>query len=227
MGKENWRYELKYIVTDYSSLEIISFIKRHPAHFSEVFYKRQVNNIYFDTFNFSSFSDNVIGISERLKMRIRWYGKEFGLVKNPVLELKIKNAMVGRKESTNLNDFFISERTSSNDIINFVKNNRLTPLSKRTFLLTRPALMNNYTRRYFISSCGHFRITYDINLTFYSFTGEKRVPVSIKQNIFEVKFDKANMLEAKTVMSFFPFRLNKSSKYVTGINQLAMMPNIY
>ena len=60
---KKWRYELKYIVTDYSNLEIISMIKRHPVIFSEIFHERRVNNIYFDTPNFSSFSDNVVGIS--------------------------------------------------------------------------------------------------------------------------------------------------------------------
>jgi len=224
---KKWRYELKYIVTDYSNLEIISMIKRHPVIFSEIFHERRVNNIYFDTPNFSSFSDNVVGISERLKTRIRWYGQQFGTIHRPILELKIKKAMVGKKESNLLNDFSINEKTSSNDIIKMIKHNNMSPLSKKAFLLTKPVLMNSYIRRYFISSCKRFRITYDTKLTFYSFTGKKRIPVNTAQSILEVKFSSNDIIYANDIMSYFPFRLNKSSKYVTGINHLVMMPNIY
>ena len=49
----------------------------------------------------------------------------------------------------------------------------------------------------------NFRITFDTDLTFYSFTGEKRIPVPLRQNILEIKFSKDNILEAKKIMYFF------------------------
>jgi|APSaa5957512535_1039671.scaffolds.fasta_scaffold03226_11 hypothetical protein len=223
---DNWRYELKYIVSDFSSAEVLSYIKLHPAMFSEVFYQRQVNNIYFDTPDFSAFSDNVIGISKRLKIRCRWYGDTFGLIENPILELKIKDSAVGRKESLPLERFTLTKHTTANNVFNLIKSKEMTSLAKRTLLVTRPVLINSYSRRYFLSSCGRFRITYDVNLKFHSFIGN-RDPKIVNQNILEVKFSKKDMSYIKNIMSHFPFRLNKSSKYVTGISELIMTPDLY
>ena len=63
-----WRRELKFIVSEYSEDSIISLIKSHPIILSEIYKERKINNIYFDTIDFKNFSDNVIGLSNRLKL---------------------------------------------------------------------------------------------------------------------------------------------------------------
>lgn len=42
-----------------------------------------------------AYQDNLIGISDRMKVRIRWYGALLGLIEEPVLELKIKRGFLG------------------------------------------------------------------------------------------------------------------------------------
>ena len=44
-----FRFERKFFITQLSSLDIEYIIKVNPAIFSEIFNKRNVNNIYFDT----------------------------------------------------------------------------------------------------------------------------------------------------------------------------------
>ena len=57
---------------------------------------RIVNSIYYDTNDFKSAQDNLAGISDRKKYRIRWYNYEE--VVTPKLEVKIKNGSVGTKK---------------------------------------------------------------------------------------------------------------------------------
>ena len=89
---DNYRYERKFLISDLNHNEIRAIIKQHPAMFHQVFYKRNVNNIYFDTADFSSYIDNVEGVTNRQKVRIRWHGDLFGVIKNPELEVKYKKA---------------------------------------------------------------------------------------------------------------------------------------
>ena len=93
--KDKYRFEKKYnLDTQYLTnflLELNNF------GFFETFEKRRINNIYYDNNSYSNFWDNVDGVSKRIKPRVRWYGELFGQ-SNKVLELKIKNGLVGTKK---------------------------------------------------------------------------------------------------------------------------------
>jgi hypothetical protein len=225
--ENNWRYELKYKVNEYHDSEVIYMIKSHPAMFSEIYYERQVNNIYFDTPKYEYFSDNVIGISNRLKMRVRWYGDTFCFIKHPVLELKIKESSVGRKEKYPMSPFSFTGNTGESILYNSIENDSSSILLKRALLVTKPVLLNCYTRRYYISSCGRFRLTYDKNIGFYEYSNKNGSKKYISDRILEIKLDKKNIIYVKNIMEKYPFRLSKYSKYVTGVNELIMMPYIY
>ena len=104
MAKSNiktsdYRYERKFFIAELSKYEVKSIVKMHPVIFSELYHKRFVNNIYFDSFNFKNFLDNIEGVTDRIKIRIRWYGILFGYVENPILEIKIKKGLLGKKIS--------------------------------------------------------------------------------------------------------------------------------
>ena len=55
------RYETKFTISQLNFNEIKNIIKSHPAVFEEVYLKRNVNNIYFDNSNLTSFIDNIEG----------------------------------------------------------------------------------------------------------------------------------------------------------------------
>ena len=97
LNPESFRYERKFLISQLSRHEIESIIRLHPAAFSEIYHQRFVNNIYFDTVGLSAYKDNLTGISDRLKVRIRWYGDLFCLIEEPFLELKIKRGFLGGK----------------------------------------------------------------------------------------------------------------------------------
>ena len=92
------RYERKYRIEATHPQVVSMVIRQHPAGFRPLFPPRQINNLYFDTPDFAAFQDNVTGTPQRLKYRLRWYGDDFSSIRNPVLEVKIKDNLVGWKQ---------------------------------------------------------------------------------------------------------------------------------
>src|SRR3989338_3942059 len=90
--KTQYRYERKFIIEKTCNPEFL--VKHHPANFIKQHNLRQINNIYFDTPNYSSYTDNKEGNPQREKIRIRWYGEPFGKINNPILEIKQKQGEI-------------------------------------------------------------------------------------------------------------------------------------
>ena len=78
LNPKKFRYERKFLVEELGKKEALFVIKENPAMFSEIFHERRINNIYFDSSNMESYHDNVMGNSQRVKIRIRWYNDLFG-----------------------------------------------------------------------------------------------------------------------------------------------------
>ena len=91
------RFERKFIIP-YNKKNLLDyFLKIHPLNIKKLYDNRVINNIYLDDLNFKFFKDNIDGISDRIKIRIRWYGETFGEIKNSKLEFKIKQNTLGKK----------------------------------------------------------------------------------------------------------------------------------
>ena len=125
-----YRYERKYFITEITYGDIDSIVKLHPAMFSEIFHKRSVNNIYFDSPDLNNYFDNIDGNMYRVKSRIRWYGRTFGVIEKPVLELKIKNSLLGRKESYPVNTFKIENDFNMQKIVDVIQNTNIPEVVK-------------------------------------------------------------------------------------------------
>jgi hypothetical protein len=76
-----------------------------------------------------------------------------------------------------------------------------------------------------VSSCKRFRLTFDFNLSFYDIKMYKEKVVDHK--VIEIKFNKSYISNVSKLTAHFPFRLNKSSKYVVGVNELTSLPSIF
>ncbi len=206
------RYERKYRVEDISLPVVEQVIRQHPASFRPLHPPRWINNLYFDTPAFSAFEDNVVGAPQRLKYRLRWYGRPFHCIRKPVLELKIKDNAVGCKKSTP----FPGEFTAADfpELIGRVRE------ASHKGLELQPVLFNTYHRSYWGAPTLPFRITIDSQLRFgaYRPTDDPRLLYEDRAIIVEVKYDEQEDERAAFVLQHLPFRLSKSSKYVTGMN---------
>src|SRR3972149_9333367 len=109
---EKLRYERKFPVWGMETQDLEFLIKLNPFAFSETFYERKINSIYLDSMDLKNYQDNLGGATERLKLRIRWYGELFGLIKDPRLEIKFKMGLVSKKISFKLKSFVLDRNFS-------------------------------------------------------------------------------------------------------------------
>jgi SPX domain protein involved in polyphosphate accumulation len=205
------RYERKYKIENLSLSLVEQSIRLHPAGFRKIFPDRQVNNIYFDTSDWTTFKENVMGIAERKKFRVRWYGENLQEVEKPVFEIKIKSNQLGDKISYPISPFQLS---NLNILIEEVQK-----LSEAKVPLI-PTLLNSYNRSYFGTPDGKFRVTIDRNMRYFSMTNNTQFynyRVQDEDVVLELKYDETLDLATDRITQHLPFRITKSSKYVNGI----------
>ena len=219
-----FRYERKFLISEINSEDVESIVNLHPAMFSEIFQKRSVNNIYFDSPELNNYFDNVGGNMQRIKTRIRWYGELFDNIEKPVLELKIKNGLLGSKLRFSLPQFKLDNHFNMQKIFHIIQNTKIPEVVETGLKYLQPALLNRYNRRYFLSADKRYRITIDTDQVFYqigfrsnSFLKNLRDNVNV---ILELKYNIDADDDAKHITEHFPFRLTKSSKYVAGIKKV-------
>ena len=222
---DDLRCERKFLISELSAKEIEEVILLHPALFSTIYYERYINNIYFDNLEFLSFYENQSGTTPRKKIRIRWYGDLSENIKKPVLEIKRKFGNVGKKDFYSLPDLCFRDFLSKSETLDVIKNAASFEDSKKELVLLAPTLINRYNRKYFLSADGHYRITLDSNINFFSVSSIGSL-ISENEfcepyNVLELKYNHTKDAEASRVTNHFPFRLTKSSKYVLGILKLS------
>ena len=221
--ENDWRYERKFAI-DYLTFEQVEdFIIGNSFLFSEIYSQRQVNNIYFDDFSYSAYHQNIEGLSERKKFRIRWYGDTYGEVKNPILEAKIKNSALGTKHHYKIVNFEMNKIFDSNIFSNIFKKSNLKEQIYNEITAQSPSLVNSYERKYYLSRDESFRITIDKNLSYF-YVSQNLKEVLTKNNqygiIVEIKYQSKDDKFLNLISNQFPFRLSRNSKYVQGFSSV-------
>ena len=178
---------------------------------------RYINSIYYDDEVFSSAQDNLSGISNRRKYRIRWYGHEFN---DFLYEIKIKRnnlgkkiSLKGKKDQTNLGNLF----SFNNKFLNKDENKFFLDYLN-TFNL-KPQLKVGYLRSYFLYD-GKIRITHDQKINYSLATGFDNYDNNISDfmNVIEIKFDPKNFDLALELLQDSKFIPKRFSKYLRGLH---------
>lgn len=206
------RYERKYRIENQSLAFVEQMVRHHPRGFRTLFPDRQINNIYFDTPGMTCYKENVAGIAERKKYRVRWYGNlmETEGTDNQ-LEIKIKNNALGDKKRYSFPSFLMRDWRQLGSVV-------AGELSHQVSLI--PTLLNSYQRSYYGLPTKKFRITIDRKLGYCPLIQENQQPEIRHLDeaiIVEIKYDESLETEADQVLQYIPFRATKNSKYVTGI----------
>lgn len=207
------RYERKYRVTSATFQEVRAVLRQNPASFQTAYPDRYVNSIYLDTHNFTALNDNLGGISDRYKYRLRWYGQDFQNISRPILEKKIKHNQLGDKNHFKMPDFELKEGF---DVIHFINSNSDLDMT------LQPAVLIAYLRSYFVSQNQKVRATIDRQLCYYFFQGNLFFQQQAKNDdaiILEIKYDEKLDSELDYIFQNIPFRLSKNSKFVHGMFQ--------
>ncbi len=218
------RYERKFRVTSVTSHEVLRLVRRHPAIFREPFPPRFVNNIYLDNEDRDAFRDNVVGCQSRVKVRVRWYGEPFGEIERPVLELKIKDGLIGWKKQYSLAPMVVTSGFCQTRMLDTFRTSEIPPPLALALQAISPSLLNRYRRRYFLSADGRYRVTVDTAMQFYPIKRYANLflanVINHDESVLELKYDRAHADDADRVSTWFPFRLTKNSKYVDGLETL-------
>lgn len=218
----NFRNERKFALADLSFDELLALVHLHPAGFRAHYAPRKVNNVYFDSFDLHSYHDNVKGTSSRYKVRLRWYGELEGKTK-PALQVKIKHGSWGAKKEYPADEMEINSGVPWSALRDSLRAS--IPSEARIVLdfHSMPTVVNSYNRHYFISADGNFRLTIDRDIKYYNQANSPYPNLGASKSlreelIMEVKYPTRLDDEAKNVTSWFPFRVVKNSKYISGLD---------
>ena len=184
-----------------------------PWGFNPLYPDRQINNIYFDTPSLDTFHENAAGTGMRRKFRLRWYGAESWQESACTFEIKERYLERGNKTSHKV------------DLKGSLLKVRELPGVPATL---QPVLVNSYTRSYFGTARGTFRLTIDRQLRFGGLlfhhpqdwgTGSQKWTEDPAITV-ELKYDSAFDDQVDPILQNLPFRLQKNSKYVQGVQLL-------
>ena len=217
------RVETKF-VSELNNIDSVTrWIKGYKAGFKKLHHPRQINNIYFDTFDYLSYGENLAGISRRIKARLRWYGETREVLTQPVMEFKNRIGKQGWKNSFQLENIDLS---LSWDLLQNSIRHQLPPEGEIIFLsFPMPTLINQYRRNYFLSSDGKLRITVDEGIKVFDQRNSNRPKFYPGMNmpdyiVVEFKYHRDDFLVVGETIKDFPLRPSRSSKYVTGMKAI-------
>jgi SPX domain protein involved in polyphosphate accumulation len=223
-SQREYRYERKFFVDQLDAPHVIALLKHHPAMFAEIYPPRYINNIYMDTPWVENYFDNVAGLTERKKARLRWYHDLFRQVETPQLELKIKRGLVGTKLQYPFPAFSFGAGFNQERFTDILWGADLPPDVKNHLLALEPVLVNRYKRWYFATPDRAFRVTVDADLSFYHLNKFNNYflhrQVNRDSTVVELKYQVEHDPQASRITAGFPFRMTRSSKYVQGIERV-------
>ncbi len=219
---KDFRSELKYVFQNVDEKFLERNIKKHPALFSEIFHKRWINNIYFDSADLNAYYSSIDGLSPRIKVRVRWYNDFFGFI-HPTLEFKMKQANKNVKALYELDPMSIPSRISIFQLKKIILTNPALPREIKNALQSlRPTMINRYERQYYMSQDKAFRVTVDrsVNvaslLNTHTLSTMKKLPAGF--TILEMKY-KDDYQQAGQIIHEFAAHLQytRMSKYTVGL----------
>ena len=176
---------------------------------------RYINSIYYDDDNFTTAQNNLSGISNRRKYRIRWYDSRF---KDFFYEIKIKKNNLGKKISLkiNQNEINLNNLYSFNNYFLNRKENKFFLEYLGSFNL-KPQLKVSYLRSYFLYE-GKIRITFDQDINYSLQNGfSKYNNIKDLMSVIEIKFLPENYNLALKLLKESNFVPKRFSKYLRGL----------
>tara|TARA_Y100001970_G_scaffold288207_1_gene414893 strand:- start:1024 stop:1698 length:675 start_codon:yes stop_codon:yes gene_type:complete len=212
------RFERKWIFKSENHLALINTLLRSEFFFTNQYPQRKVNSIYFDDDNFSSIKENLNGVSNKRKIRIRWYGVEKELIK-PQLEIKGKKGSETRKRNYSINEL---NNLKFSDLKNIEKIKNLVNVKIKLKKIIYPVLSTHYDRQYFISNNNKIRATVDYNIQ--SVYLKNISQINIVKNfskvcILELKYPTKLDRYVREKLKNITLRLSKNSKFVNSAFQ--------
>lgn len=233
---ENARYEIKFVAYEHEFNRLLHWVKMHPAGFISPYPDRRINNVYFDTQDCKAYAENLSGASDRRKVRYRWYGhseKDSSMqIDKGVLEVKCKRNYFGWKKHYKIS----SPPDKGGSSWREIRDNMLAELSDdgKRILGNNPnsVLINQYDRKYFVTSDGLIRLTIDRNQNVWDQRYKPKPNYKHRANlcktmIVEIKFDRSEQAYASQIIQGIPLRVSRNSKYMVGVHTISLISHAW
>ena len=193
-----FRTEKKVRVNSSKVYDLAKWIDENDGF--QLYPKRVINSIYFDTNNYSMYSDSMEGVLPRKKIRLRNYNYKFIFDKNVKKEIKI-SSVEGRFKTSSL---------EKNPLIMM----KLGYMD-HDYGLCNPVINIVYERDYY--KVKNIRLTLDQKITYKRiYNGQiSSFTTYDNSNVVELKFNSENLINS--VIKNFPFEISRFSKYCRGI----------
>jgi SPX domain protein involved in polyphosphate accumulation len=218
------RYEIKFIIEPLENHRVLNWLRQHNSCLISEFPDRQVNNIYFDSYNYQSYCENIYGSSSKSKIRFRWYGNS-KVPDDGSLEIKCKRNQLNWKLIYKTQGVLGSNGCDWRTLCSEIRQQLPKEGKKWMEMNPLPVLINTYNRKYFVSKDKKVRVTLDTNLNIYDQSQKSLPNYSSKSNlpkvlILEIKFSREFRDHVMHMFGNIPWRSSRFSKYVSGFQSL-------
>ena len=216
------RREIKYVGL-FSLLGHVKYwLRSHWCKFEEHYPDRNVRSIYFDNFSLSTYENNLTGVSDRFKLRYRWYGESL-LPGRGALEVKRRINSLGWKSVDQISLQKINSEHYWSQITAAITAKCSSEARSILRSLNCPIATIGYKRKYFISRVGGVRATVDTDQFYIRQFGQsvysrKARPLMPAMMTLEFKCANSDASLLPEILSTVPLRLTKNSKYVNAVN---------
>ena len=207
------RYERKFKISFHLIKDITNFLR--TLEYTQIYPSRLIRSIYYDSIDFIKFTDSEDGISDRKKLRLRFYDNN---VEKIAVENKIKSADEGWK----MTKLYKKDLNNAHNLK--IESNELV-IPKHFESRYFPTLLTNYKRNYFSNQSRKIRITIDSQISFESLRKGSKLKTKLDNfyklefGVLEVKYDivdDANFI-INQLSNEFNLNISRCSKYCYGI----------
>ena len=221
---QDYRFEIK-IPIPLNRLEyMLSWLRLSSMGFRQHHPEQHVNSVYFDSYQMACFAENLTGISNRNKMRIRWY-HDITNAGKAKLEFKQRRSGKGYKVIYPLQLNFDDPNISWSEHIKHCQSQLSLQALSEWDSQTYPILLGRYKRQYLISFCGRIRATLDSNMEVYDqrYWSKPNTNRSRKMGdyvLLELKCQAQHERLLSDLVSHCPLNPSRHSKYVNGVRHM-------
>jgi hypothetical protein len=220
------RREVKLVLPSTELYRMSLWLRVHEAHFAPIYEPRWVNNIYFDTEELAALSEGVEGLCRRMKVRLRWYGRDddegpWG-IECGTLEFKCKWGPLGWKRSGRVAAAMDLRKQPWCEVLQSIRG-CLCPEQRVIFDQScRPALINRYHREYFLSFDRSVRVTIDTRIRSWAqcmgaWPNLTRHVQDRDVAVIEFKAPLSSSTVLRDAVNALGCRIGKFSKYANGL----------
>lgn len=217
LERPDLRHEIK-LVTDEEALPRVRMLLRlDRAGLRTLYPPRLVQSLYLDTTKQRALEENLAGLSERRKLRLRWYGAGTATVQAH-LELKCRANSLGWKWQLDLPEPLELAGRERRALVAELER-RADPVWRERLAGLEPAQWVRYRREYLTTADRRVRVTIDRDLELFdqrllARVSDRRRTPSPRVLVLEVKCAPEDLAAARDLIGRLPFPAGRCSKFV-------------